>query len=265
LANTIFFAWQLDTKSENNKTFIWESIVSACKKCEDTATPELSPRPEKDMEGVSGSPNIVQTIFKKIDQCSIFIADVTLVGETIANKSIPNPNVLIELGYAAKTIGWERTILVINNAYGKANDLPFDILQHRWPIEYRVTDDTKVRGKMQGDLEGILIDAIRGCEESSLIRAKNMAMSLDTDTLALIAKNENKPIIELPMPAKTAGEHLTSSLHISSIRRLIDLGAIKFVSAPDVGYGWTYDGLKMIKEVHKLHPQLLSLFRGDFD
>jgi len=129
LANTIFFAWQLDTKPEDNKTFIWESIVSACEKCENTTTPELSPRPEKDTEGVSGSPNIVQTIFKKIDQCSLFIADVTFVGKTNSNKYISNPNVLIELGYAVKTIGWERTILVLNNAHGKANELPFDILQ----------------------------------------------------------------------------------------------------------------------------------------
>ena len=263
MANTVFFAWQLDTKSEDNKTFIWKSIVSACEKCKDETTPELSPRPEKDTDGISGSPNIVQTIFKKIDQCSLFVADVTFIGKTNSNKYMPNPNVLIELGYAVKTIGWERTILVLNNAHGKASELPFDILQHRWPVEYRVTDTTNVREKRWDNLEAVLSDAIRGCEEHSLSRATDMAMSLDTDTLSFIAKNENKQIIDLPMPAQTMGQHLTSSLHTASIRRLIDLGAIKVVSSPEVGYGWTYDGINMIKEIHKLHPLILSLFRGN--
>lgn len=261
MANTVFFAWQLDTKPEDNKTFIWESIVSACEKCKDKTAPELSPRPEKDTDGVSGSPNIVQTIFKKIDQCSLFIADVTFICKTNSNKYIPNPNVLIELGYAVKTIGWERTILVLNSTHGKASELPFDILQHRWPVEYQVTDTTNVR---ENNLEAVLTDAIRECQENSLNRATKMAMSLDTDTLALVAKYENRQIIDMPMPAQTTGEHLISGLRTGSIRRLIDLGAIKVVNNPEIGYGWTYDGLNMIKEIHKLHPLLLSTFQSGF-
>ena len=263
MANTVFFAWQMDTKPEDNKSFIWSSIVSACKKCKSETTPELSPRPEKDTDGVSGSPNIVQTIFKKIDGCALFVADVTFIAKTDSSKYIPNPNVLIELGYAVKTIGWERTILVINSAHGKASELPFDILQHRWPVEYRITNETIVREKRWNNLEAVLCDAISGCEEHSLSRAKNMAISLDTDTLAFVAKNEKKDMIDIQLPAQTMGQHLTSALQIASIRRLMDLGAIRVISNPELGYGWTYDGLNMIKEIYRLHPHIMMVFRGE--
>ena len=261
MANSVFFAWQLDIRAEDNRTFIWESIKSACLKLKNDTTPELSPRPEKDTEGVSGSPNIVQTIFRKIDVCSVFIADVTFIAKSESNKYLPNPNVLLELGYAIKTIGWERTILILNNAHGKAKELPFDMLQHRWPIEYRVTPETKVRDKKWDNLEGVLSDAIRDCEEFSLTRANDMMLSLDTDTLSVVAIHEYDKLIEMPLPAKTMGEVLTSNSHTASLRRLIDLGALVVIDIPYIGYGWTNDGLQMIKEINKSHPKLLSMFR----
>lgn len=263
MANSVFFAWQLDTKAEDNRAFIWDCIKSACFKLKNDALPELSPRPEKDTDGVSGTPNIVQTIFKKIDECSIFVADVTFIAQTESNKYIPNPNVLLELGYAVKSIGWERTVLVLNNAHGKADKLPFDMLQHRWPIEYRLTSETKVRDKRRDELEGALSDALQNCEEFSLSRAREMMLSLDTDTFALVATHEHDQLIEMPLPAKTMGQVLTSNSHTASLRRLIDLGAIRVIDTPYIGYGWTSDGLQMIKEINKLHPRMLSMFREE--
>lgn len=147
MPNSVFFAWQFDTDPKDNKTFILDAICDACNSLSNDAIPEQSPRPEKDTNGISGTPNIVQTIFNKIDKCSVFIADVTFIAESKKGKLIPNPNVLLELGYAVKTIGWERTILVLNNAYGDAKNLPFDMLQHRWPIEYRITSETVDAGQ----------------------------------------------------------------------------------------------------------------------
>jgi hypothetical protein len=263
LANSVFFAWQLDTKAEDNRTFIWESIKSACGKLKNESLPELSPRPEKDTEGVSGTPNIVQTIFKKIDACSIFVADITFIAQSESDKYIPNPNVLLELGYAVKSIGWERTILVLNNAYGTANKLPFDMLQHRWPIEYRLTSETKVRDKRKNELEEVLGVALKNCEEYSLNRATEMMLSLDTDTFTLVAVHEHDKLIEMPLPAKTMGQLLTSSSHTASLRRLIDLGAIRVIDTPYIGYGWTSDGLQMIKEINKFHPKMLPICRKE--
>jgi hypothetical protein len=88
MPNTIFFAWQLDTSSEQNKDSIWKALQDAAINLADKAQPELSPRPEKDTEGVSGNPNIVQTIFKRIRECSIFVADLTFIAETTKGKKL---------------------------------------------------------------------------------------------------------------------------------------------------------------------------------
>ena len=70
-----------------------------------------------------GYPSITETIFSKIEQSEVFVADVTFVGETDRRdgtkaKKLSNPNVLAELGYAAAKLGWDRVILVMNKHYG---------------------------------------------------------------------------------------------------------------------------------------------------
>lgn len=110
MSHTVFFAWQLDTPGGQNKQFIWNALGEAVKSASSSASLEASPRPETDTQGISGSPNIVQTIFRRIRDCSVFVADLSFVATTESGKKVPNPNVLIELGFAAKAIGWERTI-----------------------------------------------------------------------------------------------------------------------------------------------------------
>jgi hypothetical protein len=41
---------------------------------------------DSDRQGVSGSPDLAATIFEKIERAAVFVADVTLVGETPASK-----------------------------------------------------------------------------------------------------------------------------------------------------------------------------------
>ncbi|WP_135355109.1 hypothetical protein [Leptospira ryugenii] len=262
MSKTVFFAWQLDTNPDGNKNFIWNSLNESCKNLQESSVPELSPRPERDTLGISGTPNIVQTIFKKIDSCSFFIADVTFISKTQNEKYIVNPNVMLELGYAIKTIGWERTILVLNNAYGTAENLPFDIIQHRWPIEYRITSETKVHEKRFRDLTETLTEALIDCEQYTLARASQMTSKLDTDTFKLISEFEFKNDIGIPLPARTMGEVLTSTSKISSYRRLLDLGAISVNFKPQVCYNWTNDGKNMIREINRQFPGLLEILRN---
>jgi hypothetical protein len=59
---------------------------------------------------------------------------VTFVGKGEKGRSIPNPNILIELGYAVAKKGWERIICVMNQQYGGPSKLPFDLQHRRWPI-----------------------------------------------------------------------------------------------------------------------------------
>ncbi len=94
-------------------------------------------RLDQDTQGVPGTPEIANTILKKIDECDIFLCDLTVVATTADSQQVPNPNVLIELGYAMKSIGTERIIAVMNENYGTAAaGLPFDLQHRRWPIRY---------------------------------------------------------------------------------------------------------------------------------
>ncbi len=134
---TIFYSWQSDLKSKQNRNQISNDIQKAIKKAKrhsDKINLEICL--DRDTKNKSGSPSISQTIFDKIDNCDIFICDVTIINNNIFNRIFkkrltPNPNVLIELGYAVNLLGWERIICINNNNISKNEELPFDIRSHR--------------------------------------------------------------------------------------------------------------------------------------
>ena len=87
---------------------------------------EDSPRLDHDTENESGTPPIAETILRKIKNSAIMIADMTFCSEIREDgpegkvkKKNPNPNVMMELGYAAAIMGWSRIILVINTKVRK--------------------------------------------------------------------------------------------------------------------------------------------------
>jgi sporulation protein YlmC with PRC-barrel domain len=82
-------------------------------------------------------------------------------------KRTPNPNVLIELGYAVSAIGWDRIIMVCNTHYGKLEDLPFDINRHRITT-FSIKEKTDNNGK--GNFKKILETALRSIIEKNPLR-----------------------------------------------------------------------------------------------
>lgn len=70
----------------------------------------------------TGMPDITESIFTKISNSSVFIADISIINDAWINRKTPNPNVLIELGYAARTLGWDKIICIFNSDYGSFND-----------------------------------------------------------------------------------------------------------------------------------------------
>lgn len=125
----VFYSWQSDLEPNSTRTFIRACIDEAI----DLASEVEAVEAERDEAtlNVTGSPNIVTTLFSKIDECNLFIADVSSCYSVNNNKgkSSPNPNVMLELGYAVKTIGWDRIICICNTKYG--DYLPFDIAHNR--------------------------------------------------------------------------------------------------------------------------------------
>lgn len=164
LTITIFYSWQSDSPSKTNHRFIKESLEEAVKRLVANGHVEEAPRLDHDTKGVHGDPDIFPTILKKIDDCDVFIADVTIVAQTQDGKNIPNPNVLLELGYAYKASGAGRIIKVMNISFGDPNKgLPFDLAHKRWPYTFTMPDnaDKATREKEKGKVSKDLADFIR--------------------------------------------------------------------------------------------------------
>lgn len=144
----IFFSWQSDLPSGQTKAFI-EKVLAEVKK---ELQSDIIVNIDEATRNTFGSPDIVQSVFEKIEQSDLFIADVSIVGcyeivpddddEEPEQNYIPNSNVMLELGFAAGTLSWDRIICLANTKYGKIDDLPFD-LNHRRVTGYCFDKGTK--------------------------------------------------------------------------------------------------------------------------
>jgi hypothetical protein len=56
-------------------------------------------------------------IFRKIDECAVFVPDLSFVARTDQGKAVPNPNVSIELGHALGAHGGNRIVALFNEAF----------------------------------------------------------------------------------------------------------------------------------------------------
>ena len=162
----IFYSWQNDQPKSVCRNFIEQSLNKAIAQVIRDASVEPAKRPEmgidKDTEGVAGSPPIVETIFAKIDLALAYVADLTFVGTRADGRPTPNPNVLIEYGWALKSLGHSRLIGVMNTAYGQPSEknLPFNMRHLRWPIQYKLPETATDREKAQARDELVKILAV---------------------------------------------------------------------------------------------------------
>ena len=142
-SKTIFYAWQAQRPDKCNRYLIEEALERTFRELADDDQTPVQFTLDQDARGALGSPEISTTILRKIENCNIFVADVTPVGTLINGRPTPNPNVLFELGSAWHTIGENRIILVLNDAFGAPEDLPFDISK-RALVRYRLDDPARV-------------------------------------------------------------------------------------------------------------------------
>ena len=165
---TIFYSWQSDLPGSETRNIIQDAIKDAVKLLRDTVDIEA----DRDTKGEYGSPDIAQTIFSKIDDCDIFIADVSAVcqyetTDKDGNKKVkymPNPNVMLELGYATHVVGWENVICVLNADYGAPEEMPFDIASRR--LTPFSTKDGKSKGEIKRYIKGVIQDTVENLLEN---------------------------------------------------------------------------------------------------
>lgn len=212
---TIFYSWQTDLLSRTNRGFIERALEKAIKGVRGKEEIIKDQRPEeagqfdlildRDTQGIAGSPDIVHTIFDKIRNSDIFVADISIInshlkpiaGSQIKYRPTPNPNVLVELGYAACNRGWNNVICVLNTAYGDVEDLPFNIRQKRI-LKYHNTDVQEESSNQRDHLTNALKIALQ-----------SILSAMEVTSKALIIT-----------PLKSLQEELTYNLSVSQIKKI---------------------------------------------
>lgn len=168
----VFWSWQSDTPGNIGRHFIrkvLEDALGQLKTEDELEEPERNElHLDHDRKGVPGSPDLAQAILEKIESSSVFIADVTPVGKTEKDKALINSNVAIELGYALSFVQDSGLLMVLNEAYGERNSLPFDLRHKAGPIVFKLsTISTKEEiAKEHSKMVGVFRTALRDCLEA---------------------------------------------------------------------------------------------------
>lgn len=160
---SIFYSWQSDLPNRVNRGFIEDCLARAVRDLRSDDSLQIDPVVDRDVQGSAGAVNIAETILAKIKKCAIFVADVSIINSHAVGRRTPNPNVMIELGYASNAIGFDRIVMVFNRAYGSPEELPFDlrfkkVLSYTLPEaeQDKTTARTPLVGQMKDDLTAIL-------------------------------------------------------------------------------------------------------------
>jgi hypothetical protein len=158
---TVFYSWQANLPNSTNRSFIQTALQKAIESLYDNRATTVEPSIDRDTAGVMGSPDIVNTILEKIEKCNAFVCDVSIINPDSEKYQTPNPNVLFELGYAVKTLGWEKVIMIFNEAYGSVEALPFD-LRGRRILKYCVKKEEQEKSPKRKILEKQLASQLKG-------------------------------------------------------------------------------------------------------
>lgn len=259
---TVFYSWQSDLPRKITRDFIHDAATDAIAQLGNDLKLEGSPRLDHSTDGVSGLPAIGDTILGKIDQCGMFIADVSLVGQTTREdrerKLMPNPNVLFELGYAFARIGWRRLILTMNTTFGEERELPFDLRYRRYPFGFKIADDRsdidQQREKLSKEIEMALRSMLQ--EEHQVVT--DILKKLDGYARHLIREHSRHQYF---WETEIGNNQIPGQFSIS-INRLLQLGIIEcvpFTNGAGHAYTWTYIGTLCIRRLDFPEPVPISI------
>lgn len=209
---TIFYSWQSDLLRETNQKLIRKCLREASNLIE-TENDLIRILNDEATRNVPGSPDIPAVIFDKIDLADIFICDITTINGTTekSHRKTPNPNVLIELGFAIANLGWDRIILVFNLAFGDfPKDIPFDIGKRR-VLTYNVANKSDKNG--QGQLRTNLRNAIESIINTNPVKRSN------SNSISNEEKRRERTVVNL--------RWILSNVHFPTIDLFLEDGPLK--------------------------------------
>ncbi|MCF8781192.1 nucleotide-binding protein [Vibrio sp. IRLE0018] len=159
----IFYSWQSDLPNKSNRGFISDALEKAIKQLKADDSFAMTPFLDRDTQDELGSPDIVHTIFNKIEGSDVFVCDISFINSGLkgTTRLVPNPNVILELGYAIGTLGWKKIILVMNTHFGGAEHLPFD-LRGRRVLTYHLDPESVNKAEVRNKVSSIFTESIKG-------------------------------------------------------------------------------------------------------
>lgn len=146
----VFYSWQSDLPNATNRGMIQAALDAAAKNIAGDESVAIEPVIYRDTEGVAGSPDIASTIFAKVGAADLMVADISIINSVAGQRQTPNPNVMIEVGYALKALNFDRVLLVFNDAFGTIESLPFDLRMRL--IVYTARPDDSDGATVRNDL-----------------------------------------------------------------------------------------------------------------
>jgi hypothetical protein len=180
MKNTVFFSWQATRSAREGRNLIEKALKMAIEKVANDAEVEPALRDgldlDKDTKNVPGNPPIFDTILRKIGKAAVFVPDLTAIAKREDGELIPNANVLIEYGWALKSLSYHSILPVMNTAHGdpKTEKLPFDLSHLRHPITYHLAEgagDADLRKECKS-LAAVLEGALRTILDSEEFKAR---------------------------------------------------------------------------------------------
>ncbi|WP_434036323.1 hypothetical protein [Formosa sp. 4Alg 33] len=172
----------MDTEDKYGKGFIQNAIEIAIQKLKDES---IEVTLDYGFRKTPGTPLLIDEMLKKSTESDMVIVDLTFTSakewlqakkykvfgkelrllNKVGDKKSPNPNVLLETGYAWAKKGTYRTLAVMNDAFGSPKELPVDLEGFRWGITYNLNAANyatrkAVRKELANDLYNAIKDAI---------------------------------------------------------------------------------------------------------
>jgi hypothetical protein len=205
-----------------------------------------------------------------------FVGDVTPIATSTAKngktKHIPNPNVLIELGYAKKSLTPLRVIQVWNTAFTSCGpeDLPFDMRGRRGPFSFALPEEAdkpareavvaRLAKQLKGALEPIVL-------RSSVRPQQEQWAESDSDDISIWPSENGQFLVNEPdhgsgtkfvfPPPRSFVRVLPSgwsgSDDLDRHDILLDMGGNGFSWGATIGGVLTYPGSVLYPDTSKVH------------
>ena len=271
----IFYSYQSDINKELNDYFIKTVLEEIVRDIKHIKFELLF-----SFRNSSGQRPLVHHMLESSDSSDIFVGDVTFTSSRtnhveknlfkIRNKQYltrvdgdikasPNPNVLIETGYSWALKKYERTILIMNEAFGHPDGLPIDMSHVQWPILYKLLK-TKAEDPTEYNLQKEELK--RTLKTAILNVVKTDQQYLRTHFLPL-SIHEDWPKANFQQPFAMSPEIIEK---ITQYRADLEKpGEIRVIQgAPDSGKSrFAYELFRTQKSTFKEHDNIHNLYYYD--